>query len=116
MTPGTQGPAGDVTVLFEPDHTLILLSGAIDLSVADDLEQAGRDAVDAGTPIVADVRRVDMVDSVGASFLVRLAASARDGGRTMVLRGPSPRLDELLTLMGAQPLFRWQDDAGHGEA
>lgn len=114
MTPATDGPGGDVTVLFERDHTLILLSGAIDLAVADDLEQAGRDAVDAGTPIVADVRRVDMVDSVGASFLVRLAASARDNGGTMVLRGPSPRLDELLTLMGASHLFVWQDDGADG--
>jgi anti-anti-sigma factor len=100
---------GDVTVLFEADHTLVLLSGAVDLSVTDDLEQAGRDAVDAALPLVADVRRVDMIDSVGISFLVRMAASARDHGSTMVLRGPAPRVRELLVLVGADDLFTWQD-------
>jgi anti-anti-sigma factor len=102
--------AGDVSVFFDPTHTLILLRGDIDLAVAADLEDAGRDAIDAKAPIVADVRSVNLIDSVGISFLVRLAASGRESDTTVSLRGPAPRVAELLTLVGANDLFTWVDD------
>ena len=107
--------AGDVSVFFDPTHTLILLRGDIDLAVAADLEDAGRDAIDAKAPIVADVRAVDLIDSVGISFLVRLAASGNEAGTTVSLRGPAPRVAELLTLVGANDLFVW-DDSPEGVA
>jgi anti-anti-sigma factor len=101
--------AGDVSVFFDPAHTLILLRGDIDLAVAADLEDAGRDAIDAKAPIVADVRSVNLIDSVGISFLVRLAASGKEAGTTVSLRGPAPRVAELLTLVGANDLFVWDE-------
>jgi anti-anti-sigma factor len=107
--------AGDVSVFFDPTHTLILLRGDIDLAVAADLEDAGRDAIDAKAPIVADVRAVNLIDSVGISFLVRLAASGNEAGTTVSLRGPAPRVAELLTLVGANDLFVW-DDSPEGVA
>jgi anti-anti-sigma factor len=108
--PGGLEPfAGDVSVFFDPAHTLILLRGDIDLAVAADLEDAGRDAIDAKAPIVADVRSVNLIDSVGISFLVRLAASGRESGTTVSLRGPAPRVAELLTLVGANDLFTWDN-------
>ena len=107
--------AGDVSVFFDPTHTLILLRGDIDLAVAADLEDAGRDAIDAKAPIVADVRAVNLIDSVGISFLVRLAASGNEEGTTVSLRGPAPRVAELLTLVGANDLFVW-DDSPEGVA
>jgi anti-anti-sigma factor len=107
--------AGDVSVFFDPSHTLILLRGDIDLAVAADLEDAGRDAIDAKAPIVADVRAVSLIDSVGISFLVRLAASGREAGTTVSLRGPAPRVAELLTLVGANDLFVW-DNSPEGAA
>jgi anti-anti-sigma factor len=107
--------AGDVSVFFDPTHTLILLRGDIDLAVAADLEDAGRDAIDARAPIVADVRAVSLIDSVGISFLVRLAASGNETGTTVSLRGPAPRVAELLTLVGANDLFLW-DNSPEGAA
>lgn len=108
--PGDPGSfAGDVSVFFDPTHTLIMLRGDIDLAVAADLEDAGRDAIDAKSPIVADVRSVSLIDSVGISFLVRLAASCKEAGTTLSLRGPAPRVAELLTLVGAEDLFTWQE-------
>jgi anti-anti-sigma factor len=107
--------AGDVSVFFDPTHTLILLRGDIDLAVAAELEDAGRDAIDAKAPIVADVRAVSLIDSVGISFLVRLAASGKESGTTVSLRGPAPRVAELLTLVGANDLFLW-DDSPEGVA
>jgi anti-anti-sigma factor len=107
--------AGDVSVFFDPSHTLILLRGDIDLAVAGHQEGAGRDAIDAKAPIVADVRAVSLIDSVGISFLVRLAASGREAGTTVSLRGPAPRVAELLTLVGANDLFVW-DNSPEGAA
>lgn len=106
---GAEPFAGDVSVFFDPSHTLIMLRGDIDLAVAADLEDAGRDAIDAKAPIVADVRSVNLIDSVGISFLVRLAASCKEAGTTLSLRGPAPRVAELLTLVGANELFVWED-------
>ena len=80
--------AGDVSVFFDPSHTLILLRGDIDLAVAADLEDAGRDAIDAKAPIVADVRAVSLIDSVGISFLVRLAASGKEAAPPCRCGGP----------------------------
>ena len=102
---------GDVSVFFDNGRTLILLRGHIDLSVSDDLEHSGRDAIDADLPILADVRTVDSIDSVGISFLIRLAGNARAAGHTMSLVGPSPRIRELLVLLDCESLFTWVDKA-----
>lgn len=101
---------GDVSVFLAADHTLILMTGDIDLAVVEDLEFAGRDAIDAGLPIVADVRRVTSIDSVGASFLVRLAATLAERGMETTLRGSPPRVRELLALIGAHDMFTWTDE------
>ena len=100
---------GDVSVFFESGRTLILLRGHIDFSVADDLEHSGRDAIDADQPIVADVRSVDSIDSVGISFLIRLAGNARAAGHQMSLVGPSARVHELLVLLDSESLFSWTE-------
>lgn len=100
---------GDVSVFFDNGRTLILLRGHIDLLVADDLEHAGRDAIDADMPILADVRSVDSIDSVGISFLIRLAGNARAADHQMSLVGPSPRVQELLVLLDSESLFTWVD-------
>lgn len=105
---GAGGP-GDVSVFFENGATVILLRGNIDLSVADELEHAGRDAIDAGLPIHADVRAVESIDSVGISFLIRLAGNARAADTEVSLLGPAPRVSELLTLLEADGLFVWVD-------
>lgn len=105
----TENHGGDVSVFLSQDHTLILMTGDIDLAVVDDLEFAGRDAIDAGLPIVADVRRVTAMDSVGASFLVRMAATSSDRGLTTTLLGPAPRVRELLHTIGAEAMLEWRD-------
>jgi anti-anti-sigma factor len=103
--PGAGG--GDVSVLFDDNRAVVLLRGDIDLRVNDDLEYAGREAIDARLPVVADVRNVEMIDSIGVSFLIRLAAAARHNDVSMVMVGPSPRVEELLRLIGAADLFTW---------
>jgi anti-anti-sigma factor len=101
------GAAGDVAVLAQADHTLVMLHGDIDVRSTDDLEQAGRFAIDDARLTIMDVRNVTMMDSVGISFVIRLAASLRSSGTELVLRGPCARVAELLTLVGADGLVRW---------
>jgi anti-anti-sigma factor len=99
----------DISVFYEDGYTVVMLHGDIDLAVSDDLEQAGRNAIDARVPILLDVRNVTLMDSVGMSFLIRLAAGIRANGSTTTLRGPAPRVRELLAVAGATDLFTWTD-------
>jgi anti-anti-sigma regulatory factor len=101
---GPEDPGG-VAVFFETDHTLIVLSGTIDLVVADDLEHAGRDAIDRGLPIVVSAGDVDLIDSVGIAFLVRLAGAGSEAGWGVGFSSITPSTLELLELVGALDLF-----------
>jgi anti-anti-sigma regulatory factor len=101
---GADDPGG-VAVFFEPDHTLIVLSGIIDLVVADDLEHAGRDAIDRGLPIVVAAGDVELIDSVGVAFLVRLAGAGAEAGWGVGFSSITPSTLELLELVGALDLF-----------
>ncbi|GLY15986.1 hypothetical protein Kisp01_30010 [Kineosporia sp. NBRC 101677] len=100
-------PGGDVSVYDEDGTVVVLLRGVIDISVVGELEEAGRHAVDQQSPILVDVRHVEMIDSVGISFLVRIAASVRSQGGTTELCGPAPVVEEMLAVAGAAPLFQW---------
>jgi anti-anti-sigma regulatory factor len=101
---GPDDPGG-VAVFFENDHTLIVLSGTIDLVVADDLEHAGRDAIDRGLPIVVAAGDVSLIDSIGIAFLVRLAGAGAEAGWGVGFSSITPSTLELLELVGALDLF-----------
>jgi anti-anti-sigma factor len=120
MTPvpvaDSDGQAGDVVVLAQADHTLVLLYGDIDLRCTDDLEQAGRYCIDAAQYAVLDVRKVALIDSVGLSFVIRLAAGLQAAGTELLLRGPNPGVSELVTLVGAEHLVRWEPQVAEQDA
>jgi anti-anti-sigma factor len=98
---------GDVAVYDQDDVVVVLLRGTIDISQADDLEEAGGYAIERQMRIMVDVRHVEMIDSVGISFLVRVAASIRTHGGTVTLCGPAPLVEEMLSVAGAASLFTW---------
>lgn len=96
--------AGGVSVFFDESRTLIVLVGEVDRMLSDDLEHAGRDAIDHGQPITIDAAGVAFMDSVGVAFLVRLAAAVPPRGQ-VVLRDPSLNVLDLLQITGSIPLF-----------
>jgi len=98
---------GDISVFSDDDQTLVMLNGQIDLRCTDDLEHAGRFSIDIARKTVMDVTRVTMIDSVGISFVIRLAAAMRSAGNVLFLRGPNARVAELITILGADHLVRW---------
>ena len=100
-----EGLPGDVSVFFDEDLTLIILTGEIDLSLGADLEYAGRDAVDRGMPTRVDMRRVSFIDSIGVGFLSRLVVAGREAGWRPLVVDPSRRVEETLALSGLTPLI-----------
>jgi anti-anti-sigma factor len=109
------GP-GDAAVFFDDDQTLIMLSGEVDLALGDDLEYAGRDAIDRGAPIRVDLRRVSFIDSVGLGFLARLASSEREQGRLLGLVGAARKVREAITLVGLGGIVELLDPPASGAA
>lgn len=105
MTDDLDLDSGAVSVFFDEAGTLIVLVGDVDRVLSEDLEHAGRDAIDHGQPITIDAQGVTFMDSVGVAFLVRLAASL-PAKEQVVLRDPSLSVLDLLQITGSIPLFR----------
>jgi anti-sigma B factor antagonist len=103
LPPGRSG-AGDASVFFDEGLTLIMLSGEVDLAIGDDLEYAGRDAIDREVPIRVDLSRVTFIDSVGLGFLARMASAEREHGRKLALAGTRRNVAEAVHLVGLADL------------
>jgi anti-sigma B factor antagonist len=106
LTPGRSG-AGDASVFFDEGLTLIMLSGEVDLAIGDDLEYAGRDAIDREVPIRVDLSRVTFIDSVGLGFLARMASAEREHGRKLALLGTRRNVAEAVHLVGLADLVEF---------
>jgi anti-sigma B factor antagonist len=103
--------SGDAAVFFDEALTLILLSGEVDLALGEDLEYAGRDAIDRGIPVLVDVSKVTFIDSVGLGFLARMASAERDKGRRLPLVGAPRTVQESIRLVGLTELVEFVDSA-----
>jgi anti-anti-sigma factor len=103
--------AGDAAVFFDEGITLVMLSGEVDLALGDDLEYAGRDAIDRGAPVRVDVSRVTFIDSVGLGFLARIASAERENGRRLPLAGARRNIQESIQLVGLTELVEFVEVA-----
>lgn len=83
----------------------VRLRGEVDASSTDDLTGAATEVLAAAVPVVVDLADVTFLDSVGVSFLVRLATEASEQGRTVTLRAAPPAVREVLALVGATDIF-----------
>jgi anti-anti-sigma factor len=101
-------------VFFDDGVTLVLLSGEVDLALGDDLEYAGRDAIDRGAPVRIDVSRVTFIDSVGLGFLARIASAERENGRRLPLAGARRNIQESIQLVGLTELVEFVEIAADG--
>lgn len=85
----------------ERGHTLVRVSGAIDVQSRDALLTAGRAAFASDTPgLVLDLADVTFVDSTGIGALVELGHDAEDAEAGFRLRDPSPRVVRILQMTG----------------
>ena len=98
----------DLTVEERGDATVVALSGELDISSAERVEQELERAEARRPPVlVLDLSGLVFMDSTGLRIVVHADARARErGGRLTVVRGPDPvqrvfritRLDERLTM------------------
>jgi anti-sigma B factor antagonist len=115
LQPGRSG-GGDATVFFDDGVTLVMLSGEIDLALGDDLEYAGRDAIDRGEPVRVDLSRVTFIDSVGLGFVARMASAEREHGRRLALVGPRRSVNEAIHLVGLAHLVDFVESVESGDS
>jgi anti-anti-sigma factor len=110
--PADRSGSGDASVFFDDEVTLIMLSGEVDLALGDDLEYAGRDAIDRGAPVRVDLSRVTFIDSVGLGFLARIASAEREHGRRLPLAGARRSVQESINLVGLAELVDFVELVG----
>lgn len=96
-------------MFFDEGVTLIMLSGEVDLALGDDLEYAGRDAIDRGAPVRVDLSRVTFIDSVGLGFLARMASAEREQDRQLLLVGARHTVRESVHLVGLAEIVEFVD-------
>jgi anti-sigma B factor antagonist len=102
-------PIGKVAVRTSAARTRLVLSGEVDMSLADELSAAVDDALALGLPVDVDVRHVTFLDSSGLSKLVRLATGAVT--RPRLIEPPEfvtfllevTRLDEVMDVVAEDP-------------
>ncbi|MFN2557729.1 MAG: STAS domain-containing protein [Nitriliruptorales bacterium] len=82
-------------------HTLVSLSGELDVATAPTLRQRFVELASAGqVHVVVDLAQVDFLDDVGLGVLLGGAMRSRARGGTFVLVCSEPRLLEILALSG----------------
>jgi anti-sigma B factor antagonist len=87
--------------------TVVSVSGALDLTIAERLDQAIREAEEDGGAIVVDLREVDFLDSTGLSVLLQARTrQRRDGGQRLSIVGSKHEsVTRLLELTVTDELF-----------
>lgn len=112
-------PIGRVTVRTSPTRARLVLTGEVDMSLADELSAAVDDVLALGVPVDVDMRAVTFIDSSGLSKLVRLATSSVT--RPRLIEPPEfvifllevTRVHEVMDVVGEDPGFP-DDDPSPG--
>jgi anti-sigma B factor antagonist len=97
----------DVQSVHAADHLCVLVSGELDMSSADRLEEAIRVAEKAtARAIVIDLTNLRFMDSRGLNVLVSAHARSReDGDRTRFLPSKYDAVRQLVAVTGASRMF-----------
>jgi len=94
----------------QPKHTVLILAGELDMTVAPRLEQCLDRLLDSGvTRIVLDLSALNFCDSSGLARLVAAANRCRDTGGWLRLAAPQEQFARVLGIAGllaALPTFR----------
>ena len=94
------------------DHTVVAVSGEIDLYTAPRLQGELATAVTGAGParVVVDMAGVDFCDSTGMNVLLAALRRARERGGDLVLAGPRPAVRKILQVTGLESVFTVLDD------
>jgi len=94
------------------DHTVVAVSGEIDLYTAPRLhsELAAAVMVDGPAQVVVDMAGVDFCDSTGMNVLLAAQRLASEKGGDLTLAAPRPPVRKILEVTGLQSVFTIHDD------
>ena len=89
------------------DHTVVAVSGEIDLYTAPRLQGELATAVMGERParVVVDMAGVDFCDSTGMNVLLAAQRLAREHGGNIELSGPRPAVRKILQVTGLESVF-----------
>jgi len=100
---GVEPPGGSIVLEHEPGGPVVHLRGDVDGPVVQgwDAERA----VEAPSIVAVDVAALTYIDSAGLALLVRWARDRAHAGMPAVLRGATPRFDQVLDMIGVSSMF-----------
>lgn len=107
ISPDLGGKPADIKSRGEGDSVIVAVAGEIDLSTADQLDAAIRDAEMTETNrIVVDLSALYFVDSTGLSVLLNaIKRSRRDGNRLSFVPSEHEGVTRLFALTGTSEMF-----------
>jgi anti-sigma B factor antagonist len=101
----------DVSTVNYKRCSVMTVTGRIDSNTAPEFEEALKELVGGGQHnLVLDLGDVGFLSSAGLRGMVSLLKACKNGGGTLVLAKPSPRVVEVMQLAGLTALFNVFDD------
>jgi anti-anti-sigma factor len=111
-TPGVNQANLATRVTGREGCVLIAVDGELDLGTADELQETLEAAIIGETgSVVLDLTKLRFCDSAGLAVLVKTHNRLSDGGRRLILAGPTPPVARVLELSGLNQIITTATDA-----
>jgi anti-sigma B factor antagonist len=103
----------NVSSRFHDDHTIVTISGEIDLYTAPRLHSELVGLLDDDMParVVIDMSGVEFCDSTGMNVLLSCLRRARERGGELEIAAPKPAVRKILQVTGLDSVFTVVADA-----
>jgi anti-sigma B factor antagonist len=102
----------DVSSRFHDDHTIVTISGEIDLYTAPRLHSELAALLAEGMParVVINMSGVEFCDSTGMNVLLSCLRRARERGGELEIADPKPAVRKILQVTGLDSVFTLVED------
>jgi anti-sigma B factor antagonist len=102
----------NVSSRFHDDHTIVTISGEIDLYTAPRLHSELAALLAEGMParVVIDMSGVEFCDSTGMNVLLSCLRRARERGGELEIADPKPAVRKILQVTGLDSVFTLVED------
>src|SRR6516165_8426607 len=103
----------NVSSRFHDDHTIVTISGEIDLYTAPRLHSELAAVLADGMPtrVVIDMSGVEFCDSTGMNVLLSCLRRVRERGGELEIASPKPAVRKILQVTGLDSVFTLVDDS-----
>jgi anti-anti-sigma factor len=108
--PAKELPSFAITLDRDADGVRVIVSGELDLSSAQELDQIlDGVAIADGERLLVDLDAVDFMDSTGLAAIVRANGSAEHNGYRLTVRYRAPQVRQLLDVCGMLDYFTFEE-------